>query len=117
MTATPYRRQFGRRRTHEHGWVRIAGRPPLPCLVTNLSEKGAFLTFEPPSWMPLQFELLLATGGAPRLCELRHVRQEGGGVAFAAALEPEAAEPVQTALDYTVDEWVGLRRPAARLRR
>ena len=37
------RRQFGRRRTFLHGWIRLAGRPAVTCIVHDLSQGGAML--------------------------------------------------------------------------
>lgn len=104
------RREFGRRRSQMHGWVKVAGRPPIPCQVTNLSQKGAFVAFSPPSWMPFQFELILSTEAPARLCELRHMRTDGVGVVFFESAKPAIEAPRLLLHDPAVDEWLGLER-------
>ena len=111
MPNVPERRQFGRRHSRVHAWVRVPGRPAIACHVSNVSPAGAFLNFEPPGWMPFQFELSIPATGLHRTCELRHVRAYGVGVAFVTTPSEAAteAEP-RLGLDPAVGEWVGARR-------
>ena len=37
------RRQFGRRKTYVHAVIRARGRPPLLCVMRDVSEGGALL--------------------------------------------------------------------------
>lgn len=111
MPIVPERRQFGRRQSRMHAWVRVPGRPPIACHVSNVSPAGAFLNFEPPGWMPFQFELTVPATGLHTTCELRHVRPYGVGVAFVTAASQEAAKPVtRVGADSAVAEWIGIRR-------
>jgi hypothetical protein len=76
------RRQFGRRTTFLHAWIRIPGRPPLPCIVRNLSVKGALLELDVPDWLPYEFRLRIDASGFDVDCELRHKGKNGCGVMF-----------------------------------
>lgn len=78
----PERRQFGRRESSNHGWICIDGRPKLPCVISNISEGGALLVLEVPTWLPFHFRL---RSDMPRLdveCEVRHQRPSSIGVRF-----------------------------------
>lgn len=76
------RREFGRRQTGSSGWIRIPGRPRLPCRVLNETSKGALLELEVPSWLPFQFELLLDADKSVHTCEIRHSRPDRLGVYY-----------------------------------
>ncbi|MGD9783384.1 MAG: PilZ domain-containing protein [Hyphomicrobiaceae bacterium] len=76
------RRQFGRRRTALHAWIKVAGRPPLACVVRDLSVNGALLEMEAPHWLPYRFELDIETSGFRTDCEIRHQSPYGVGVMF-----------------------------------
>jgi len=86
MTLRLDRRQFGRRTTCLHAWVRAPGRPPIACLVRDLSVQGAFLTFPVPSWLPDTFLLRIDATRFAAECSIRHMRADGCGVVFADAL-------------------------------
>lgn len=99
------KRQFGRRQTNLRAWIRVAGRPPLPCFVKNLSEGGALLECEGGVWVPFSFRLTSEDKQIDRVCEIRH--QTGGniGVQFVAAAEAQEAPRSKLVLD--ADTWMG----------
>lgn len=76
------RRQFGRRRTQLHAWVRVPGRPQYPCIVRDLSEGGAKLEFDDTSWLPARFHLTIDADGFESDCEVRHQDATHAGVEF-----------------------------------
>ena len=90
-----------------HAWIRAEGRPKIACLVRDLSQKGAFLTMEPPSWLPFQFELMVAGEPMPRICELRHVRRDGIGVIFVPQQVVTVAEIFRPKSKEEVEAWLG----------
>lgn len=102
------RRQFGRRTTYLHGWLKVAGRPALRCIVRNLSASGAFLEVEPPSWLPFQFEVRIDGQDKSRACTLRHVLSRGVGVSFVELedVRTEMADRGAITIDNAA-EWMG----------
>jgi hypothetical protein len=76
------RRAFGRRATNDHAIVRIPGRPPVRCMVKNISVGGALLDFGEAVWLPYTFHIRWEGTGREELCEIKH--QNGGriGVQF-----------------------------------
>lgn len=76
------RREFGRRSASKRGWVRVPGRPRVPCVARNISPKGALLEMDVPPWLPLRFELSLDPDPEYLICELRHVGADAVGVFF-----------------------------------
>lgn len=42
------RRQFGRRESAIHAVAMVGGKPPVHCIVRNVSERGALLEFKEP---------------------------------------------------------------------
>lgn len=76
------KRQFGRRRTQLHGVIHVAGRPPLPCVIMNISEHGALLVCEQAIWLPFRFRLVVETERKEYECEVRHQTGNGTGVFF-----------------------------------
>jgi hypothetical protein len=103
------RRQFGRRNTNLNGWVRISGRPKLPCVIRNLTPKGALLEMEVPTWLPFQFELALEPGSEKLTCQVRHVLNGAIGVMFC---DFEVQRPVRHEIEvdgHSVawDQWMG----------
>lgn len=76
------KRQFGRRRTSAHGWVRVPGRPPIACIVRNVSDGGALVELEDARSLPYQFRLVVPSLGIDRDCEPRHLRANQLGVEF-----------------------------------
>lgn len=107
------RRQFGRRTTFLHGWVRSPGRPPVTCIVHNMSDGGANLEFATGTWIPFKFRLVIESEGFDRDCEVRHQRGSTVGVCFLARAEKRRPEPVAPAAD--VGNWFG-KKPARSVR-
>lgn len=81
------RRQFGRRQTNWHGWVKVRGRPVIPCIVKDFSAAGALLQFEIPEGFPDQFQLTIESERFQSHCKIRHREKGQMGVQF---VEPEA---------------------------
>jgi hypothetical protein len=77
------RRAFGRRETQEHAVVRIAGRPPLRCVIRNISDGGALLDFGQDVWVPVQFRLIWEGTAREELCDIKHQNGPRIGVSFA----------------------------------
>lgn len=101
------RRQFGRRLAHIHGRIKIAGRPPIPCLIQNLSVRGALLKIGVPTWLPYLFTLVLDETKCEFHCEIRHQRETSIGVNFAES--PKSNQVRHTAsYDHSdVTRWSG----------
>ncbi|NOT70302.1 MAG: PilZ domain-containing protein [Hyphomicrobium sp.] len=72
------KRAFGRRPTQDHAIVRVAGRPPMRCVIRDISEGGALLDFGTEVWLPFQFKLIWEGTKREEDCEARH--QNGGRV-------------------------------------
>lgn len=107
------RRAFGRRETNVLAWVRIDGRPRLRCYIRNITPKGAFLEFEPPTWLPFRFMVEIESDGTLFGCEIRHARQTGIGILFV---------PLDAVAEYRAKshgartgaaEWLGTGRSAS----
>lgn len=95
------RRQFGRRQTALHAWIKIAGRPPIACMVRNLSVNGALLEFAVPDWMPFGFKLVIEATRFEVDCELRHQGHNGCGVMFVEHKSEQEVVPRQVDIDTT----------------
>lgn len=104
------RRQFGRRTTCLHAWVKIPGRPQIACLVRNLSVGGALLEFDVPDWLPYRFRLHIEASGFMTNCETRHVGTRAVGVMFVETTHVRDGSSVLTEKDI----WGGLERPQSR---
>lgn len=78
------RRQFGRRTTSLHAWIKVPGRPAMACIVRNLSVTGALLEFDVPHWMPYRFRLIIEATRFESNCETRHMGPHSLGVMFTA---------------------------------
>jgi hypothetical protein len=76
------RRQFGRRKIYMHGWVKVPGRPTLPCVIHDLSDGGALLVFDEPFKLPFAFLLKIDTLPDVKGCEIRHSSGRRVGVEF-----------------------------------
>ncbi|MFN3867864.1 MAG: PilZ domain-containing protein [Hyphomicrobiaceae bacterium] len=103
------RRQFGRRTTALHAWIKIPGRPQMACIVRNLSVTGALLELEVPDWMPYRFRLVVEAAQFDVSCEIRHKGANSLGVMFIAHKERDAADVKPLLTDR--DVWGG---PVAR---
>jgi hypothetical protein len=83
-------RQFGRRQTVWHAWVLVAGRPPLACIVRNISQTGALLEFPDGAPVAGKFQLVIDYLAFSSDCEVRHRGQWSAGVYF--PLQPPSIE-------------------------
>lgn len=101
------RRSFGRRTVRQHAWILVSKRSRLPCLVLNLSEKGAFLEFEVPPWLPHSFDLMLEEGAVVRGCEVRHCSKTGVGVTLVEPHVVETPTPVAAITIIDTGLWTG----------
>jgi PilZ domain-containing protein len=77
------RRQFGRRQTFLHAMITGSGRPPVPCIVRDLSASGARIEVQTPAWLPRHFRLIVE-GTLRSECEVVHRSTDAVGVRFAA---------------------------------
>ena len=104
------RRQFGRRQTSLRGWISVAGRPKLPCVVHNLSAGGALLGLDKPSWLPYNFQLAIEATRLVSLCEVRHHTPNAVGVRFLDAVEIAGVDPQRASDNRSLNEkasWMG----------
>lgn len=76
------RRQFGRRHSHDRGWIKLPGRPSLPCVIRNISNGGAMLVFDRVELLPFAFLLTIEGDAGTYGCEIRHHFGDRAGVAF-----------------------------------
>ncbi len=76
------RRQFGRRAAYLHGWIRLQGRPAITCVLRNISQGGALLTFDHEPALPFEFLLEIDGWDLTVGCEVRHHFGRRVGVAF-----------------------------------
>lgn len=70
--ASGEKRQFGRRQSSAHGWIKVRGRPAIPCLVKNVSSGGAMLELFGPEVLPHRFRIVIDSEGIDSDCEMRH---------------------------------------------
>jgi len=83
------RREFVRQPVYQRGWVRVPGRPRVPCVARDLSPKGALLEMDVPPWLPQCFELSIDPDPQYIACELRHVGANSVGVSFGSGKKGE----------------------------
>jgi hypothetical protein len=76
------KRQFGRRKTYLHGWVKIPGRPLAACTIHNMSDGGALLEFMRAEPLPFSFILTIEGTNQTYGCEVRHTAGLRTGVGF-----------------------------------
>lgn len=76
------RRQFGRLKTTYHAWIRIAGRPALPCVVRDLSVTGAGVELADDCTLPTHFTLVIDSVSFVGACQVRHREGTKLGVEF-----------------------------------
>lgn len=83
------KRQFGRRAANLKAWIRVSGRPPVPCVLSNVSDGGALIHIESDMWIPFSFRLTSEDRQIDRICEIRHQQPRRIGVEY---VTPAAAE-------------------------
>ena len=101
------RRQFGRRTTSLHGWIKIQGRPQIACHGRNLSVGGALIELDVPDWLPYRFRLVIEATRFETDGETRHKGSTSVGVMFVESRDTRAGSGVITDKDL----WGGLERP------
>ena len=102
------KRQFGRRQSGSHGWIKVRGRPALPCVVKNISQGGALLEFQAAEMLPYRFRLVIESEGIDSDCETRHQTGNHMGVEFVKVEQQAEAGPKMTVDDVTA--WTSKRR-------
>jgi len=96
-------RAFGRRQSHIHAFVHVAGLTPRPCIVRDLSEAGARLDFLENVELPTRVRLVVETKAIDTLCDVRH--QQGSSVGVMFVSEPaEKTKPRPTMADLPPSE-------------
>lgn len=101
------RRQFGRRQSGAHGWIKVRGRPPLPCVVRNISEGGALLEVGATEGLPFRFRVVIESEGIDCDCEARHNYGSSVGVEF--VRNEQRIEPAVRPSTEDVSAWRGRR--------
>ncbi|MEZ5899312.1 MAG: hypothetical protein R3D51_07435 [Hyphomicrobiaceae bacterium] len=71
-TGSPDKRQFGSRHTQVRAWIRVSGRPPVQCTISDVSNAGAVLDCDETVWLPFAFRLVTDDKSIDRVCEIRH---------------------------------------------
>ncbi len=80
-------RRFGRRSGHIAARVVLSGNVQMPCIIENLSDGGALLTFEVPAPKAASFRLIVEETSFNLLCEPRHAQGNTLGVRFSRLAE------------------------------
>ena len=104
------RREFGRKAVNFHGWVRVAGRPPVACIVRDISVKGARIELPEFVWIPYDFTLVVEPIGLRVLCETKNKYDRYIGVLFAHGQHAEDVEEAPRSVAQSaniVREWRG----------
>ena len=104
------RREFGRKAVNFHGWVRVAGRPPVACIVRDISVKGARIELPELVWIPYDFTLVVEPIGLRVLCETKNKYDRYIGVLFANGQHAEDVEEAPRSVAQSaniVREWRG----------
>ncbi len=107
MDRTDYseKRQFGRRMTNIKAWVRIPGRPSVPCVLRNISQGGAMVEFDGDVWLPFSFRLTSEDRLIDCMCEVRHNYPRRVGVEFMTHAAGQDRIPDKRVEE--VDHWMG----------
>lgn len=70
------------RRSPSHAMIKMPGRPPLPCVIEDLSHGGATLRCDVPRSLPYQFQLIIEATKTLIACEARACDATSIGVTF-----------------------------------
>lgn len=97
------KRKFGRRPSGGHGWVKVRGRPAIPCVIKNISQGGALLEFQTAEMLPYRFRLVIYSEGIDSDCETRHQTGNLMGVEFVRTEQRVETGPNMT--DYDASTW------------
>lgn len=101
------RRQFGRRQTAWHAWVKMPGRTRIACLVRDMSRDGARIELPSTEWLPYNLSLVIEAIGAEYRCEVKYRRSDYLGVRF---LEPAEAGVTPLSSMEELREWTPSRK-------
>ena len=101
------KRQFGRRKTHVRAWIKVAGRPPVACIVHDTSQGGALLETQDKAWLPFSFRLVSEDRSINRVCEIRHQNGTRVGVEFVSEAAAQASQSTSSLSGITENErWM-----------
>ena len=103
------KRQFGRRAANLLAWIRVGGRPPQPCTLSNISEGGALITLTGSTWAPYAFRLTSDDKSIDKVCEIRHQNGPRIGVEFVAPGHMFEGMRATSASVPNGDTWLGSR--------
>lgn len=105
------KRQFGRRPANIRAWIRVSGRPPVSCVLSNISEGGARIHYTGDIWIPYSFRLTSDDKAIDRIVEVRHQSPGTIGVEYVAhAVADEQLKHIAKSVS-EFEGWVG---PSAR---
>lgn len=76
------KRQFGRRPANQRATIQIKGRPPVPCLLSNVSDGGALVYLDDELPMPQTFRLTSEDNAFDYIVERRYQIARLIGVEF-----------------------------------
>ena len=110
MPTSKARRQFGKKEVNSLGWIRIEGRPKLPCSIKNAAPADAFLELTPPGWLPFRFFLEMAQDGRWVGCETRHIRPTGIAVTYIDLAEVQEFNARSSGPATDHETWQGIPR-------
>jgi hypothetical protein len=83
------KRKHQRTEINEPAYV-SAGGSVMRCVVRNISQEGAALDVDNPSFVPSRFRLVMASDSSTRDCTVIWIREKRIGVAF---VEPATPSP------------------------
>jgi hypothetical protein len=82
-------RQFGRRQSQFHGWIKAHGRRRVACIVRNFSAAGALVEPLEPFNAKGPFTLTIEAIGLDIACSVKHKADGMLGVSFSAGAQTE----------------------------
>ncbi len=65
-----------------HATIAARGRPPIHCVMRDVSEQGALLEVAHPEWLPTRFHLIVDAFGIKSDCEVVRRTETAVGVRF-----------------------------------
>jgi hypothetical protein len=81
------KRKYQRTEINEPAYV-SAGGSVMRCVIRNISQEGAAIDVDNPSFVPARFRLVMASDSSTRDCTVIWIREKRIGVAF---VDPPAA--------------------------
>ncbi len=101
------KRAFGRRPANLKAWIRVAGRPPVQCTLSNLSDGGALIHLDQDLWIPFSFRLTSEDKALDYVCEIRHQNGRRIGVQFVTHGEMYEKSRANARPAGDVESWAG----------